>query len=157
MTGVLIPRPDESLAEAGERIRAACPVQGATATDEECHIRRDLVAATLAARGVTTRAHVWHTAQLIDGRVVGVSAGSVEEAEIDLTIWWELRCHWVIADPESRVFHAYFPRGKRSAAHADRRFALARPRQPHDEFAPSSSLLDGIWTAGAAPTGPGLD
>ena len=120
MTGVSIPRTEESLAEAGERIRAACPVQGATATDEECHNRRDLVAATLAARGVTTRAHVWHTAQLIDGRVVGVSAGSVEEAEIDLTIWWELRCHWVIADPESPHLSHVLPA----------RETIRRPRGP---------------------------
>lgn len=156
MTGMVAPAKGESLAEAGERIRAACPVQGVTATDEECRIRAELVAATLAARGVRAGAHRWHTAQLADGRVVGVSASSVEKAELELTIWWEHRCHWVIADPELRTFHAYFPRGKRSAANADRRFPLARPRHPRDEFAPAPSLLEGIWTPGPAPTGPGL-
>lgn len=156
MTGMSTPVQGESLADAGERIRAACPVQDATATNEECRIRGELVAATLAARGVRAGMHAWHTAQLTDGRVVGVSAGSVEEAEINLTIWWEHRCHWVIAEPDPRTFQAYFPCGKRSAADADRRFTVARPRHPHDEFAPASSLLDGIWTPGATPTGPGL-
>lgn len=156
MTGMSAPVQGESLADAGERIRRTCPVRGVTATNEECRTRADLVAVTLAARGVRAGAHAWHTAQLTDGRVVGVSAGSVEEAELDLTIWWEHRCHWVIADPDLRTFHAYFPRGKRSAADADRRFPLARPRPPRDEFAPASSLLEGIWTAGPAPTGPGL-
>lgn len=157
MTGTSTPVQGESLAAAGERIRSACLVQGATVTNQECRIRHELVAATLAARGVKAGAHTWHTAQLTDGRVVGVTAGSVEEAEIDLTVWWEHRCHWVIADPDLRTFHAYFPRGKRSAADADRRFPIPRPRRPHDEFALASSLLDGIWSVGAAPIGPGLD
>lgn len=156
MTSMSTPAQGESLAEAGERIRRACPVQGATATNEECRIRGELVAATLGARGVRAGAHAWHTAQLADGRVVGVSAGSVEEAELELTIWWEHHWHWVIADADLRTFHAYFPHGKRSAADADRRFPLARPRHPRDEFAPAPSLLEGIWTAGPAPTDPGL-
>ena len=87
MTGMSAPALGESPADAGERIRAACPVQSATtATNEDCRIRAELVAAT----------------------------SSVEEAELDLTIWWEHRCHWVIADPESRVFHAYLPRTSRA-------------------------------------------
>ncbi len=55
MTGMSTPEQGESLAEAGERIRTACPVQGATASNEECRIRAALVAATLAARGVEGR------------------------------------------------------------------------------------------------------
>jgi hypothetical protein len=40
----------------------------------------------------------------------------------------------------------YFPRGKRTAAEAERRFPLGAPRRVRDQFAPAPSLLDAIWT-----------
>ncbi|MFB8146625.1 hypothetical protein ACFC1W_07760 [Microbacterium sp. NPDC056003] len=135
----------ESLAEAGERIRAAAPIRGERATDEDCRIRRELIEAALAARDIEPGDRNWHTAQLADGHVVGVWAQSVDEAELDLTVWWGVRCHWVVVDPVCGLFHEYFPKGKRSATEADRRFPLARPRGIRDRFAPADSLLDAIW------------
>lgn len=135
----------ESLAEAGERIRAAALIRGERATDEDCRVRRELIDAALAARGVDPGHRNWHTAQLVDGHVVGVWAQSADEADLDLTVWWGVRCHWVVADPGCQLFHEYFPRGKRSATEADRRFPLAPPRSIRDRFAPADSLLDDIW------------
>ena len=135
----------ESIAEAGERIRRAAPIRGDRATDEGCRIRRAMIDEALAVRGIHPGAHEWHTSQLVDGHVVGVWATSSEEAELDLTVWWGVRCHWVTADPQCLLFHEYFPKGKRSAAEAGRCFPLAPPRALRDCFAPAESLLDGIW------------
>ena len=135
----------ENLAEAGERIRDAAPIRGERATDEDGRIRRGLIEATLAARGIDPGARNWHTAQLVDGHVVGVWAQSADEAGLDLTVWWGVRCHWVAADPGCRLFHEYFPKGKRTASEADRCFPLAPPRSIRDRFAPADSLLEGIW------------
>ncbi|GAA3920674.1 hypothetical protein [Microbacterium invictum] len=132
----------ESLAEAAERIRAAVPIEGDTATDLECRWRRQMIDATLAARGVVGRTYEWHTAQLDDGRIAGVFAESTDEAELSLTVWWGNRCHWVIADPTCLVRAEYLPRGIRTAATADRRFPLGPPRRVRDQFATAESLLD---------------
>ncbi len=148
MSQLSAPVVGESLAEAGERIQAAAPIRGERATDEDCRVRRELINDTLAARAVESGDRNWHTAQLVDGHVVGVWADSADEAELDLTVWWGIRCHWVVTDPGCRLFHEYFPRGKRSAIEADRRFPLAPPRSICDRFAPVESLVDGIW----APT-----
>jgi hypothetical protein len=145
MSRLSTPVKGESLAEAGERIRAAAPIRGDRATDEDCRIRRQLINEALAARAVESGDRNWHTAQLIDGHVVGVWAHSAEEAELDLTVWWSVRCHWVVTDPGCGLFQEYFPRGKRSAAEADRRFPLAPPRSIRDRFAPAGSLLDEVW------------
>ncbi len=142
----------ESLAEAGERIRSAAPIRGDRATDEDCRIRRALIDEALAVRGIHPGAHEWHTAQFVDGHVAGVWANSVEEAELDLTVWWGVQCHWATVDPHCLLFHEYFPKGKRSAAEADRRFPLAPPRKLRDHFAPADSLLDGIWLPPASTT-----
>ncbi len=144
MNSLSAPVAGESLAEAGERIRDAAPIRGERATDEDCRIRRELIEATLIVRGVQPVDRDWHTAQLADGHVVGVWAQSDDEAELDLTVWWGVRCHWVAADPGCRLFHEYFPKGKRSASEADRRFPLAPPRSIRDRFAPADSLLEGI-------------
>ncbi|WP_315549752.1 hypothetical protein [Microbacterium aurum] len=106
----------------------------------------------LAVRGIHPGAHEWHTALLVDGHVAGVWVNSVEEAELELTVWWGTRCHWVTADPQCLLFHEYFPKGKRSAAEADRRFPLAPPRTLRDRFASAESLLDGIWPPTASAT-----
>lgn len=135
----------ESLAGAAKRIRDAAPIRGERATDEDCRIRCELIEATLTVRGAEPGDRNWHTAQLTDGHVVGVWAESADEAELDLTVWWGVRCHWVVADPGCQLFHEYFPKGKRSAAEADRRFPLAPPRGIRDRFAPAYSLLDGTW------------
>lgn len=140
----------ESIAEAGERIRRTAPILGDRATDEDCRVRRAMVDEVLAVRGIHPGANQWHTAQLVDGHVAGVWANSVEEAELDLTVWWGTRCHWVTADPQCLLFHEYFPKGKRSAAEAERRFPLAPPRALSDRFAPADSLLDGIWSPPAS-------
>lgn len=149
-------RPDpsagESLGEAGERIRYAAPIRGDRATDEDCRIRRALIDEARAVRGIHPGAHEWHTAQFVDGHVAGVWANSVEEAELHLTVWWGVQCHWVTVDPHCLLFHEYFPKGKRSAAEADRRFPLAPPRTLRDHFAPADSLLDGIWLPPASTT-----
>lgn len=58
----------------------------------------------------------------------------------------------VTADPQCLLFHEYFPKGKRSAAEADRRFPLAPPRTLRDRFASAESLLDGIWPPTASAT-----
>lgn len=142
----------ESIAEAEERIRRAAPILEDCATDEECRIRRALIDEALAVRGIHPGANQWHTAQLVDGHLVGVWANAVEEAELDLTVWWGVRCHWVTVDPQCLLFHEYLPRGKRSAAEADRRFPLAPPRTLRDRFAPARSLLDGIWSPSASTT-----
>lgn len=139
-----------SLAEAGERIRSAAPIRGDRATDEDCRIRRALIDEALAVRGIHPGAHERHTAQLVDGHVVGVWANSVGEAELELTVWWGNRCHWGTVDPQCLLFHEYFPQGKRSAAEANRRFPLAPPRTLRDRFAPADSLRDGIWSPPAS-------
>lgn len=148
------PAVGESLAEAGERIRAAAPIRGDRATDEDCRVRRALIDDALAARGVQPGDRNWHTAQLTDGHIVGVWALSAEEAELDLTVWWGARCHWVVADPGCLLFHEYFPKGKRSAAEADRRFPVGPPRSIRDRFAPADSLLDGIWMSQPVDSSP---
>ncbi len=130
----------ESLAEAAERIRRAVPIGGSTATNEECALRQDLVDAALRDRHVVAGASAWHTAQLVDGRVVGVFANSAEEAELELSIWWASSCHWVVEDPECRVLDEYRVVGR--AGSAQRRFPLRSPRTPRDHFAPAASLLD---------------
>jgi hypothetical protein len=155
MNSLSTPMPGENLAEAGERIRAACPISGATATDHECRDRHELITDALRVRGIQGGDRSWHTAQLADGHVVGVWADSVEEAELNLTVWWGERCHWVIPDPGCRVLQEYFPRGKRSAAEADARFRLGTPRKPRDRFAPADSLLDPLPTAGGELDGVG--
>lgn len=156
MNPLSAPISGETLAEAGERIRAACPIQSATATNDECRNRRELIDETLQARGVVQSVvHAWHTAQLDDGHIAGVFANSPEEAELDLTIWWGERCHWVIADPHCRVFHEYFPQSKRSAGTSNTRFPLGPPRRPRDQYAPMQSLLEG-WTAPSASRHAGL-
>lgn len=156
MNPLSAPVPSESLADAGERIRAACPIQGASATNDECRDRRELINDTLHARGIRPGEHSWHTAQLIDGHIAGVFADSPEEAELDLTVWWGQRCHWVAPDPGCRVFHEYFPKAQRSAEIANTQFPLGRPRQPRDQFAPTQSLVDG-WGAPQASSRAGLD
>lgn len=146
------PSADESLAEVGERIRSAAPIRGDRATDEDCGIRRALIDEALAVRGIHPVEREWHTAQLVDGHVVGVWTNSVEEAELDLTIWWGVQCHWVTVDPQCLLFHEYLQNGKRSAAEANRRFPLAPPRTLRDHFAPAESLLDGIWSPTTSAT-----
>lgn len=145
-----VPVPGETLAEAGERIRAAIPIRGHTATGDECRARRPAINATLAAHRVWHRARQWHTAQLVDGRITGVWARSTEEAELDLTVWLGARCHWVLADPAHAIRNEYLPYGRR-AGDRNRRFPLGPPRRPRDQFAPTDSLLDPL---GPPPTGP---
>lgn len=140
----------ESLAEAGERIRDAVPIRGDRATEENCRNRRELIDDTLTDRGIRPGTRQWHTAQLGDGHVAGIWATSVEEAELELTVWWGGRCHWVRPDPGCWLLHEYFPNGKRSASEADRRFPLAPPRRVRDRFAPATSLLDDIWPSPTA-------
>lgn len=132
----------ETLAAVGDRIRALCPIAGPTATDRECRVRRELVDQALEALGIVAGPRLWHSAQLDDGHVVGIWATSVEEAEIELTVWWEGHCYWVIPDADCRVRDEYFPRGKRSGRDADRRFPLSAPRRPRDRFAPTQTLFD---------------
>ena len=160
MNGLSAPVPDETLAEAGERIRAACPIRGATATNDECRNRRELIDDTITTRGIASAAYIWHTAQLADGHVVGVFAGSAAEAEIDITVWCGGRCHWVVADPDCRILHAYHPGSKRTASDVRRSFPLGRPRRSADQFAPQSSLLDLLGPAtgwnDAHSTAPGI-
>lgn len=146
------PVPGETLAEAGERIRAAIPIRGHTATDDECLARRLAIDATISARRVWHRERQWHTAQLVDGRITGVWARSTEEAELDVTVWLGAQCHWVLADPTHGIRHEYLP-DARSARDRNRRFPLLPPRRPRDQFAPTDSLLDLL---GPPPTGPGL-
>lgn len=146
------PVPGETLADAGERIRAALPIRGRTATDDECLARRLAIDATLATRQVWHQDRQWHTAQLVDGRITGVWARSTEEAELDLTVWVGTRCAWVLSDPTYAVRNEYLPGGRR-ASDGDRRFPLGPPRRPRDQFAPTDCLLDLL---GPPPTGPGL-
>lgn len=145
MNRLSTPMRGESLADAGDRIRTATPIRGDRATDEDCRNRWELIDDTLAALGIRAGERVGYTAQQVDGHVAGVWAHSAAEAELDLTVWWGVHCHWVTPDPAGRLLDEYFPRGKRSAAEADRRFLLAPPRRLRDQFAPAGSLLDGIW------------
>lgn len=105
----------ESLAHAALRIREQVPIVGLNATDSECARRRELIDAELKARGVQAAASTWRTAQLKDGRVVGVFADSLEAAELDLTIWWGSACHWVVDDSECRILDEYRPSGRAGA------------------------------------------
>lgn len=150
MSSLAAPAEGESIAEAGERIRRAAPIRGDRATDEDCRIRRALINEAPAVRRIHPGAHQWHTAQLADGHVAGVWANSVEEAELDLAVWWGARCHWVTVDPQYLPSPEYFPKGNRSAAEPERRFPLAPPRAFRDRFAPADSLLDGIWSPTAS-------
>lgn len=154
MNPLSTPVPGETLAAAGDRIRTATPIRGARATDKDCRNRQELIDDTLAARGIHAGERIWHTAQLVDGHVVGVWADSAAEAELDLTVWWGVHCHWVTPDLGGRLLHEYFPRGKRSAPEADRRFPLGPPRRLRDQFAPAGSLLDGLWPTPTATTSP---
>lgn len=154
MTAPSTPVPGESLADAGHRIRDAAPIHGARATDEDCRLRGELIEQTLEARGVVPGERAWHTAQLRDGHVAGVWALSPQEAELELTVWWGQACVGVAADPRSLLYREYFPRGKTSAATADRRFPLGPPRRIRDRFAPAGSLLDGIWDPRPTDAGP---
>lgn len=145
-----LPVPGETLAEAGERIRAAIPIRGRAATNDECLARRLAIDATLAAHRVWARERQWHTAQLVDGRIAGVWARSTEEAELDLTVWFGTRCHWVLADPTCAIRHAYLPPVGR-AVDPNRRFPLGLPRRPRDQFAATDSLLDPLDTPSSGP------
>jgi len=147
MNPLSTPVDGETLAEAGQRIHTAAPIRGDRATDEDCRNRRELIEDTLTALGILSGDRCWHTARLLDGHIVGVWAESVTEAELNLTVWWQGTCHWLRADPEARLFHEYFPKGKRSTAEADRRFPLAPPRRLRDQFAPAQSLLDSILSS----------
>lgn len=149
MNPIFTPVPGETLAEAGLRIRDAAPIRGDRATDADCQLRRELIGDTLTTRGIRPGVHVWHTAQLTNGHVTGVWADSIEEAELELTVWWACACHWVRPDSDARLLQEYFPKGKHSTAEASRRFPLGPPRAIRDRFAPATSLLDGIWTAPA--------
>lgn len=146
-----VPVPGETLAEAGERIRAAIPIRGHTATNDECLARRLAINATLAAHRVWRQERQWHTAQMVDGRIAGVWARSTEEAELDLTVWLGARCHWVLADPAYAIRNEYLPGGPR-AGDLNRRFPLGPPRRPRDPFASTDSLLEPLEPP---PTGPG--
>lgn len=137
-----VPVAGETLAEAGERIRAAIPIRAQTATNDECTARRLAIEATLAAHRVWQQPRTWFTAQLEDGQIAGVWAQSSEEAELDLTVWFGTRCHWVIADPNHAVRAEYLPRGIRNPRDAHARYPLAPPRRPRDAFAPLTSLLE---------------
>lgn len=150
MNSLAVTPESESIADAGEPIRSAAPIRGDRATDEDCRIRRAMIDEALAVRGIYPGAHEWHTAQLVDGHIAGVWANSVEQAELELTVWWGARCHWVTADPQCLLVHEYFPKDKRSAAEADRCFPIAPPRALRHSFAPADSLLDGIWLPPAA-------
>ncbi|WP_295575017.1 hypothetical protein [uncultured Microbacterium sp.] len=132
-----VPVPGETLAEAGQRIRAAMPIRGHTASGDECLARRLAIDATLATHRVWQRERQWHTA-LIDGRITGVWAGSPEEAELDLTVRHGTRCHWVIADPTSAISNEYLPGGRRASA-PHRRFTLGPPCRARDKFTPTNS------------------
>jgi hypothetical protein len=144
MSAASSPEPLESIAVVAARIREAAPIRGDRATDEDCRLRRQLIDEALETRDISAGARVWHTAQLVDGRIVGVWADSPEEAELDLSVWWAIACHWVVPDPDCRIRDEYFPHGKTSANVADRRFPLTSPRSPRDRFAPAASLLDGL-------------
>jgi hypothetical protein len=139
-----IPVSGESLAEAGERIRAAIPIRARTVTEDECTARRLAIDATLAAHGTWHRDRAWHTAQLLNGQMVGVWARSTDEAELQLTVWWAQPCHWVIADADGRVRAEYLPSRGRKPANC--RFPLSPPRRPHDVYAPADSLLEILGT-----------
>ncbi len=131
ITQPTVPVAGESLAEAGQRIRDAIPICAHTASEDECVARRLAIDATLAARRVWHKNRQWHTAQLADGQIVGVSARSTEEAELDLTVWFAQPCHWVIADPALAVRGEYFPAGIRRARDVGRVFPLcASPASP---------------------------
>jgi len=138
-----------SLGEAAERIRLEVPIAGDRATDAECVRRRELIDEELGRRGVQPGAHAWRTAQLLDGHVVGVFADSREEAELELTIWWGSRCHWLVDDPDCRVLDEYRPAGRSRATNMN--FPLAPPRTPRDRFAPAASLLDDLYIPGREP------
>ena len=134
------------LGEAAERIRVGVPIAGDSATAEECVRRRELVDEELRRRDIHPGSHAWRTAQLLDGRVVGAFADSREEAELELTIWWGSRCHWVIDDPDCRVLDEYRPAGRSRATNMH--FPLAPPRTPRDRFAPAPSLPDELYIPG---------
>lgn len=138
----------ETLSQAALRIRSIRPIRGATATDEDCAVRDRLCGETLDAHGIILGVRHWYTAQLATGRVVGVFAHAPEQAELTLSVWWAADCEWVREDDQTRLYRAYFPRGKRSAVEADRTFPVGPPRTPPDEFAPTPSLLAGLTDAG---------
>lgn len=142
------PPVDASLSIAAAWIREMCPITGATATDQECRIRGDLINAELKRRRVAEHDQVWFTAQLASGRVVGSWAESPESAELSISVWWAEDCHWVVPDPDQRYRREHFTNGVRAPAEQDRSFPLGPPRRPRDRFAPTESLLTGLSDLG---------
>jgi hypothetical protein len=136
---------DLSLGELAEQIRIAVPIAGTTATDGECSKRRALVDAALRSRGIESGHRAWRTAQLVDGRVVGVFANSREEAELQLVIWWGSRCHWVGDDPECRVLMSIAESGGRSRrSSASRSAGRGHPAIVSRRRHPSSTICSSL-------------
>jgi hypothetical protein len=147
----------ETIADAARRIRKTRRIVAERATDDDCAIRRELIDAELARRGIPAGEREWFTAQLVDGRITGVWAQSAVEAELQLSVWWETDCHWVVADTSLRLRDEYFPHGKRSSADAQRTFPIGPPRRIRDRFAPADPLLDTLGPAPAGTDGAGLN
>lgn len=152
-----VPEPDwtASLAEMAAWIRQMRPIVGATATEEDCKVRRALVEHVVRTRTVWHGDYQWHTAQLSDGTIAGVSANSCEEAELSISVWRAVDCIWVVRDAHLDVFHEYFPRGKRSTADANTVFPVGPPRRPRDQFAPAESLMTALTSPAVTTSGSG--
>lgn len=139
----------EPLAEVARRIRVACPIRGATATNAECAHRRELIDHALADREVRAgRRRSWYTAQLVTGYVTVCWARSRDEAELTISVWRGHDCHWVVPDSHLRVYEEYFPHSRSPREPGDRVFALGVPRRVRDRFAPAVSVLASLAPAG---------
>lgn len=131
-----------SLAEEARRIRDACPILGGFATDADCTARRERIGQVLTERGITPAAHhVWFTAQTTTGQVRGCWAHSVEEAELEISVWFGTDCLWAVEDNDLRQWGEYFPHGRPAQ---DRTFPAGPPRRVRDQVAPAGPLLDGL-------------
>lgn len=143
MVAISEPVPGETIAAAAKRIRTDHPILGDHATDADCTLRHLACHLTLTAMNVDTGLNRhWYTAQLATGHIAGVWAHGPAAAELDLSVWWEQDCAWVVEDDDLRIRHCYF----RGAPNANHTFPVGPPRTPPHHFAPTTSLLETLTT-----------
>ncbi|MHA3724338.1 hypothetical protein ACXR2T_10705 [Leucobacter sp. HY1910] len=51
--------------------------------------------------------HLWKTAQLEDGRIVGCQGETVLAAQLSIEVWWGSPVVWIVPDGSSRVHDRY--------------------------------------------------
>lgn len=76
-------------------------------TNKTCAALAAEIDAWLAVNDRSRPERSWWTAQLEDGRIVGVWATTELEAQMDVEVWWGDAVHWIVRDPGSAVHVRY--------------------------------------------------